>query len=40
MNKTGKNEIERRVYFGTRRFVEKFLEFCKDYRDNSYFGGL
>jgi hypothetical protein len=30
MNKTGKNEIERRVYFGTRRFVERFLEFCKD----------
>jgi hypothetical protein len=23
-------EIERRVYFGTRRFVERFLEFCRD----------
>ncbi len=30
MNNTGKNEIERRVYFGTRRFVERFLMFCKD----------
>lgn len=30
MQRAGKYEIERRIYFGTRRFVNRFLDFCKD----------